>query len=622
MAIDVQGILTGAALVSRGQAAPSALAPGDVAQVAASGVATPIADQALMEMIPQPGPAAPAQPLPATSLSDAARQGSLAPLLADLAEAVESVPLPASVQSAAARVLALQTPIEPAPSATDLRQALARSGVMLEAKLAAVVAAPSQPPPRPQGDLKSAMLVLSQALEAWLPEQSAPAPPGTRDGSADAPAPTANVTQLPSSARPAPIPEAPPDTVAAAQPATVSPNAPAPNAPNASVTPPPGSPQATVLPEAPPASVVTASPIPLPPGATAPTASVTPPPESPQTPPLPEASPASVAAATPTTSPFGAPAPTATVTPPPASTQATALPDTPLATVAASATSSPGATTPMATGTLPSASPQAAPMPTALPAPSPTVAQAVRAPMATPTEAPADLSAILIAAQEAATPRLDGRDPMAGLRLLQEGLPAPAPQSAASRAAPPPPFRGGPTSAQPPALPALPPGADPLAVGLRLLHETAAALARHELLQLASLPHQAQTGEAASTQGARWSFEIPFATPQGATIAQFEIAKDGGGGPDRADGTPIWRARFSLDMEPLGPVHAEIALMGERASVALWAERPESLQQLNEGRGNLVQDFREVELSAEVAIHAGAPRRTAPAAGRFLDQAT
>ena len=36
----------------------------------------------------------------------------------------------------------------------------------------------------------------------------------------------------------------------------------------------------------------------------------------------------------------------------------------------------------------------------------------------------------------------------------------------------------------------------------------------------------------------------------------------------------VWRARFSLNVEPAGPVHALVSLNGDRTSVRMWAERP------------------------------------------------
>ena len=45
----------------------------------------------------------------------------------------------------------------------------------------------------------------------------------------------------------------------------------------------------------------------------------------------------------------------------------------------------------------------------------------------------------------------------------------------------------------------------------------------------------------------------------------------------------VWRARFSLDVEPAGPVHALVSLSGERTSVRMWAERPATAAQLRAG---------------------------------------
>jgi hypothetical protein len=59
---------------------------------------------------------------------------------------------------------------------------------------------------------------------------------------------------------------------------------------------------------------------------------------------------------------------------------------------------------------------------------------------------------------------------------------------AVSPAAPPPPYRGAPTAAQPAVAASFAPDGDPRVVGERLVAETDAALARQTLLQAASLP--------------------------------------------------------------------------------------------------------------------------------------
>ena len=113
--------------------------------------------------------------------------------------------------------------------------------------------------------------------------------------------------------------------------------------------------------------------------------------------------------------------------------------------------------------------------------------------------------------------------------------------------------------------------------GRQLIAQTDGALARQTLLQAASLPDQPDMPRAEASQ--RWTFEIPFATPQGTSIAQFEVSRDGRM-PQADPQARIWRARFSLDVEPMGPVHALIALSGARASVTLWAERATSASRL------------------------------------------
>lgn len=192
---------------------------------------------------------------------------------------------------------------------------------------------------------------------------------------------------------------------------------------------------------------------------------------------------------------------------------------------------------------------------------------------------------------------------------------------AASIAAPPPPYRGAPPSAQPPAQASLPPYAPAAAVAQRLLAETDAALARHTLLQLASLPDTA-AGSQASGRAAQWAFEIPLAARQGSAIAQFEITRDGHAAATEASSF-TWRVRFSVNVEPMGPVHALIALAGERAAVTLWAERETSAAHLR-ANGALLEDaLRGAALEPrDVQIRVGAPAAPPPAAGRFLDRAS
>jgi len=207
-----------------------------------------------------------------------------------------------------------------------------------------------------------------------------------------------------------------------------------------------------------------------------------------------------------------------------------------------------------------------------------------------------------------------------------QGLPEGKPT--APSAPPPPPYRGAPVSAQPVAGASIPADATAREIGVRLLTETDGALSRQTLLQAASLPDsaQAQIAQAnrADASAPRWNFEVPFATQQGTAVAQFEISRDGRSSPTDGSKT-VWRARFTLDVEPMGAVHAHVALIGARTAVTLWAERPDSAAKLRANSSLLTDALKQAELDpGDVLVRDGSPPRPQQAqpAGRFLDRAS
>lgn len=188
----------------------------------------------------------------------------------------------------------------------------------------------------------------------------------------------------------------------------------------------------------------------------------------------------------------------------------------------------------------------------------------------------------------------------------------------------PPPFRGAAPSAQGIASPSIAADASPDVVAHHLLDDTNAALARQTLLQIASLPDRIdQPGVRPDLNVPRWNFEIPFATPQGTAVAQFEISRDDGEAEAVAPASRVWRARFSLNVEPAGPVHALVSLQGDKTSVRMWAERASTAQQLRAGKPDLTQALRAAELTpGDIVIAEGhAPSTAAPPRGHFLDRA-
>ena len=190
---------------------------------------------------------------------------------------------------------------------------------------------------------------------------------------------------------------------------------------------------------------------------------------------------------------------------------------------------------------------------------------------------------------------------------------------------PPPPVSGALPAAQPVAAATLTAHTPLQTALLHLLGDTDGALARQTLLQIASLPGQAADPSTTRIDPSipRWNFEIPFATPQGTAMAQFEISRDGGG-REASAAKATWRARFSLNVEPAGPVHAAISLNGDRTSVRMWAERPATASQLRAGVSELTQALARAELKpGDIVIREGAPQQPTPAAaGHFLYRAS
>jgi hypothetical protein len=253
------------------------------------------------------------------------------------------------------------------------------------------------------------------------------------------------------------------------------------------------------------------------------------------------------------------------------------------------------------------------------------VARVPQLPAPTPAEAAASAAAAVLALirSGASTPSGATADPAipdapAGRRADVQ------PQTVAAVKGLPPPYRGAPTTGQGPVTASIEVTAPLDAIREILIERTEGALARMTLLQSASLDGTAPQ-QARHETSPHWNFEIPFmAPPAGTAVAHFEIARDGHKGAAQEAKAQVWRANFSLDLEPIGPVHAQVAITGMHASVRLWAERKASAAALRAGSPELAQALQRVALEAtELLVRDGVPPRPVkPPAGRFLDRAT
>jgi hypothetical protein len=233
-----------------------------------------------------------------------------------------------------------------------------------------------------------------------------------------------------------------------------------------------------------------------------------------------------------------------------------------------------------------------------------------------------DLKAALTTLKDALTNWIAGDESASDPALVPSKPLAPAiPLPPPARTNLPPPHRLAQTVPQAPLPASLPEDASAREAAQHLLNKTDGALARQTLLQIASLPDD--SGAARAEQGgARLTLDIPLVTPQGTGVAQLRIEQEGSWreGPDIH---PVWRANFSIDLEPIGAVHASIALFGERAAVTLYAERDNSAAKLREGLPILEAGLKDANFEAgELLCRAGAPAAQHSAPGLFVDQAS
>ena len=159
--------------ISSGLASPGALTSAVVSGVAAIAARTPAAPAAnTSAATPTSSPTAVATPsVVQTAVASAAgSQTGLSSLLANLESVLQSANLPGGVLAAASQVLDAQLALDPPPTAEDLQQAVAQSGLFLEAQIADA-GAPLD------GDLKAALLNLVQTLDP-LVDVDSPAPAG------------------------------------------------------------------------------------------------------------------------------------------------------------------------------------------------------------------------------------------------------------------------------------------------------------------------------------------------------------------------------------------------------------------------------------------------------------
>ncbi|MDP3318283.1 MAG: flagellar hook-length control protein FliK [Bosea sp. (in: a-proteobacteria)] len=182
-----------------------------------------------------------------------------------------------------------------------------------------------------------------------------------------------------------------------------------------------------------------------------------------------------------------------------------------------------------------------------------------------------------------------------------------------------PPRRDGAPVPQPIAEPTLSAGDKPITILGTLLDQTEAAIDRITLSQYASLPAEGARAEA--QQGQRWLTEIPLAFHNGTAILPLQVEREPPRREVDAAAGPLWRVRFALDVEPLGPLQGIVTLQGRSVGITLWAEREDTSRLLRGASSGLDAALADAHFeNRAIDIHTGQPRTVQPTAGQFLDR--
>lgn len=148
-----------------------------------------------------------------------------------------------------------------------------------------------------------------------------------------------------------------------------------------------------------------------------------------------------------------------------------------------------------------------------------------------------------------------------------------------------------------------------------LLNQVEGALARLHLTQLAS--------HTAATDGRQvWLAEIPVRQGTRVDVFQMRVEREESSSKKgRSADQPAWSMELAFDLPGLGPVHARVGVLGERASTTFWAEQADTAQLFSQHLAELRQRLETAGLVADrLLCHLGAPPvdTLPPAAGQSL----
>ncbi|MGL5735908.1 MAG: flagellar hook-length control protein FliK [Beijerinckiaceae bacterium] len=207
--------------------------------------------------------------------------------------------------------------------------------------------------------------------------------------------------------------------------------------------------------------------------------------------------------------------------------------------------------------------------------------------------------------------------------LAQEGAPV-APQAAPDHARLRPPLRGEMIQAQKPERAEITASMKPAEIATTLLAETDGALDRIRLMQFAGISDRIAS-QSPEPQQRQWLMEIPMQMPNGTAVLPIAIDHDGASsGQGAVSDARVWRMRFTMETNELGPLDVTVALRGQRVDVRFWAERSTTASIIDSEAPALSPNLSEAELTVDaltcqVGRRPDAPHAAQKRAGQFVD---
>lgn len=159
----------------------------------------------------------------------------------------------------------------------------------------------------------------------------------------------------------------------------------------------------------------------------------------------------------------------------------------------------------------------------------------------------------------------------------------------------------------------------PVTMMTRVLERTEGALDRLSISQFASLPTGVDTAQGAPSN--RWFTELPLVLDGRTAVLPLDIEEDHGGSSRSGPQAKLWRVRFALDIEPMGPLHAMVTMQGRSIGVTVWAERDSTTQLVRDHAADLKAALLDHDFdNPQIDVLAGQPMRRPAPAGHYLDR--